>query len=302
MKNTPIKVSIIGLDTSHSVALPKLMQDPETPLVHRVPELLATRCLRFETPFQNAQGLDERQKVLESIGVEVTEDFEYAVGDCDAIMIEINDPERHLEYFEKCANLNKPIFLDKPLAGNLADSKKILQIAKEKNVHFFTASSLRFDMDFAAGLAQIPQIASCHIWAPIGKAPSGSSIIWYGVHAFEMLERALGIGAETLQVAEAVNGLSALVSYSDGRRGVVELTNEVYHYGALLRDGVNENVLVNCTGEVPFYCMLLQEIVKFFRGESNAVAHEESLEIMALLEACELSYQQGGSIVKVRES
>ena len=37
------KVAIIGLDTSHAVALPKLMQDPETPAENRVSELLALK-------------------------------------------------------------------------------------------------------------------------------------------------------------------------------------------------------------------------------------------------------------------
>ena len=72
----------------------------------------------------------------------VTEDFDTAVADCDAIMIEINDPAKHLEYFEKCAGLGKPIFLDKPFADTLDNAVRIMQIAKENNVrllHLFLA-------------------------------------------------------------------------------------------------------------------------------------------------------------------
>ena len=42
-----IKVAVIGLDTSHSVALPQLMQDPATPAEQKIEGLLATRALRF---------------------------------------------------------------------------------------------------------------------------------------------------------------------------------------------------------------------------------------------------------------
>ena len=63
------KVAIIGLDTSHAVEFPKLMQDPAVPAEKRVSELKATRCLRFETPFQNREGLDRRTQYLESIGI-----------------------------------------------------------------------------------------------------------------------------------------------------------------------------------------------------------------------------------------
>ena len=74
------KVAIIGLDTSHAVAFPELMQDPKTPGSLRIAGLRAVSCLRFETPFQNKDGLDKRQKYLEDIGVPVTENFEEATA------------------------------------------------------------------------------------------------------------------------------------------------------------------------------------------------------------------------------
>ena len=176
----PIKVAIVGLDTSHSVAMPSLMQDPKSKF--RVEGMKATRCLRFETPFQGKKGLDDRQKILEGIGVKVTEDFDKAVGDCDAIMIEINDPARHLEYFEKCAELGKPIFLDKPYADTLDNARKIADIAAAKGVRYFTSSSLRFDVDFQAMLAQVKKekmaVETACVWGPVGHAPAGSSIVW----------------------------------------------------------------------------------------------------------------------------
>ena len=65
----------------------------------------ATRSLRFETPFQGKAGLDQRQKTLEGIGVKVTEDFDEAVGDCDAIMIlGKRYHDLALEMAEKCAD------------------------------------------------------------------------------------------------------------------------------------------------------------------------------------------------------
>ena len=121
-----IRVAIIGLDTSHSTAFPQLMQDPSTPENLQVKELRAVSCMRFETPFQGKEGLDKRQAYLESIGIPVTENFDEAVADCDAIMLEINDPSLHLEYFEKCAPLGKPVFLDKPFADTVENMQKIM--------------------------------------------------------------------------------------------------------------------------------------------------------------------------------
>jgi predicted dehydrogenase len=287
----PIKVAIIGLDTSHSVALPKLMQDPETPAENRVPELRAVSCLRFDTPFQNKEGLDNRQAYLESIGVPVTENFDEAVADCDAIMLTINDPSLHLKYFEKCAPLGKPVFLDKPFADSIESMQKIIALAKQYNVRFFTSSSLRYDVDLAEGIAKCPGAKRTTIWAPVGKAAAGSDIVWYGCHAFEMLETVMGKGAVTVSGYKDDSGYVFQVAYADGRRGSVELTSRS-PYGAVLRDEKFNCTAVNVSGRVPYYQMLLQEIVRFFKG-SDVLALEDSVEVMAMIAAADRAIASG---------
>ena len=286
------KVAIIGLDTSHAVEFPKLMQDPAVPAENRVPELKTTRCLRFETPFQNREGLNKRTQYLESIGVQVTEDFDTAVADCDAILIEINDPSLHLKYFERCAALGKPVFLDKPFADTFENAMKIMEIAETHGTRFFTSSALRFDFDFAAGLAEKTEPEAVTIWGPVGKAPAGSSLVWYGVHAFEMLQRAMGRGAITVRACGDRRGYVCHVVYADGRRGVVELTENVYRYGALIRDHKSKEQLIPLTGKVPFYAMLLREIVRFLDG-AQPVELADSLEVMAMLSAADRSIVTG---------
>ena len=282
-----IKVAIIGLDTSHAVAFPQLMQDPATPKEQLVSRLRAVTCLRFETPFQNKEGLDSRQAYLESIGVKVTENFDEAVADCDAILIEINDPSLHLEYFEKCAPLGKPIFLDKPFADTLENMQQIIKVAEKYNIRFFTCSSLRFDVDLIAGLAKDINREKVTIWAPVGQPPAGSDIIWYGCHAFEMLQATMGRGAESVVGVKDQAGYVFHVSYKDGRRASVELSSGS-PYGALIRDSKNNCSLVTVTGKVPFYQMLLEEIVKFLDGE-QPVDLIDSVEVMAMQEAARKS-------------
>ena len=290
-------VAIIGLDTSHAVAFPGLMQDPETPEPLRIASLRAVSCLRFETPFQNKTGLDGRQKYLEGIGVPVTEDFDEATADCDAVMLEINDPSLHLEYFRKCAKLGKPVFLDKPFADTLENMLEIIRIARENRIRFFTSSSLRFDVDFREGLARGLQPDRAVVWGPVGRAASGSDIIWYGCHAFEMLQAAMGRGAVSVTGVQDSAGYVFHVSYRDGRRGTVELS-PASGYGALIRDRKNDGVLVKVTGRIPFYRMLLEQILRFLEGE-EPVALEDEVEVMAMLAAADRSLAEKGCGIPV---
>jgi len=288
-----IKVAVIGLDTSHSVEFPKLIQDPATPEAFRVPELAVTRCLRFETPFQKKEGLDRRQEYLESIGVRVTENFDEAVADCSAILIEINDPSRHLEFFEKCASLGKPLFLDKPFADTLENTQRIMAAAKRSGTRFFTASALRFDKDLEDGLAENTVPEAVTVWGPLGKAPAGSSIVWYGVHTFEILQRIMGCGAVAVHTLKDPHGIVCRVLYADGRHGIVELTEGVYRYGTLIRDHKQREQLIQVTGRVPFYFMLLKQIVRFLEAGEQPVPLTDSLEIMKMLAAAERSLASG---------
>ena len=287
-----IKAAIVGMDTSHAVEFPKFLHDPAMEPEFRVNSVKVTRALRFETPFQNKAGLDQRQQYLEGIGVKVTEDFDEAVADCDAIFMEINDPSLHLEYFRKCAPLGKPIFLDKPFADTLDHTVEILKLAKEHKVRFFTASSLRFDANIVKAHEEMPEIEQGLTWGPLGPAAAGSSIIWYGIHTFEMLEKIMGTGAIAVTSVPDRCGVVCTVAYGDGRRGVVQLTKGNYSYGGILRKG-RENKMFTFVGGKHLYHNLVADIGNFFRGKYEGVPLKESFEIMAMLEAAELSVQYG---------
>ena len=65
-----------------------------------------------------------------------------------------------------------------------------------------------------------------HAYGPLGLAPAGSSLVWYGVHTFEMINRLMGAGAESVFAREDKNGIVTTVKYSGDRRGLAELQHK----------------------------------------------------------------------------
>jgi predicted dehydrogenase len=287
----PIKIAMIGMDTSHAIEFTRRMQDRECPYQQFVDGMRVVTCLRFVTPFTNEAVLDERQAQLEKWEVKVTTSFDEAVADCDAIMIEINDPSFHLEYVQKCAELGKPVFLDKPLADTLENGKAIVELAKKKTCKIFSASSLRFSPALRKAHATIPYPSSCVVYGPLGAAPAGSSIVWYGVHTFEMLQRAMGRGAKSLFVKKDAAGITAIVEYPGNRRGVVELPEGAWVWGGSLRSKENAFPFVVDMGRA--YSDLLVEVGKFFETGKAPVELEDTLEVMAMLDASQRSFDSG---------
>lgn len=291
--STDIRVAVVGLDTSHSIEFVRRMQAPDCPADQKVEGMRAVTCMRFETPFQDKQGLDDRQKQLEEWGVKVTEDVQEAIADCDAIMLEINDPAYHVEYFKKCAGAGKPVFLDKPLAANLEEAKVIVDIAKKNNTKVFSSSSLRYSAQLIEAAQKVSNPQSVMVYGPLGIAPAGSSIVWYGVHSFEMLVRCIGTGACKLTAVETGSSVVSVVEYKDGRKGIVDLTKDAWAYGGTLR---GESGVASFEVEVGnIYTEELREIAAFFAGGAAPVSLEETMEVVALLEATDVSVSTGKS-------
>ncbi|NLM77913.1 MAG: Gfo/Idh/MocA family oxidoreductase [Ruminococcaceae bacterium] len=287
----PLRIALIGLDTSHAIEFPRRMQAPDCQPELRVEGLRATTCLRFLTPFTNKDILDQRQAQLEAWGVKVTASFDEAVADCDAIMIEVNDPALHWTYFEKCAALGKPIFLDKPLADTYANGKRIVELARKLNLPVLSASSLRFADALSEVCTQIPEPDQVSIYGPLGIAAAGEGLVWYGVHCFEMLQRAMGCGALRVDARKDSSGVVTIVEYPDKKRGIVELTVGNYTYGGTLRK--KEQVAPYLVDSSKIYTGELRIIGHFFKTGEAPLTLDDTLEVMRLLDAAVVSANSG---------
>ena len=273
---------MIGLDTSHTEAFVRRMSGTG---------LRATRCMAFATPFQDAQGIAVRTKTMEELGVEVTADFDRAVADCDAVMIELNDPSLHLEYFRRCAGLGKPVFLDKRLADSLAAGREIAATAEKHGTKWFSCSPLRFETALLEAIGKAGKPREATAWGPLGQAPTGSSLVWYGVHVFEMIQRALGPGAQTIRVVTENDVVSGVVEYADGRRARADFPSK--SYGGVLRDEGGAEVRFDVLPGSSFYDELVKHVAEFFRTGRPPVAASDALEVMGMLDAAERSFQSG---------
>jgi len=281
-------IALIGLDTSHTVKFAKLMQHPE----HRVVEgMRATKALRFPSAFQPEEGQDQRQAELEGMGVEMAPDILFAVDDVDAVFIEINDPALHLEYYEKVAPLGLPVFIDKPLAASTEDGRRIMALAEEHGTPTWSSSSLRFIPPLIEAKQQIASPLLAQTFGALGQAAAGSDLIWYGVHAVEMLVTALGTGAQSVSALSDESGIVLSVAYDDERRGLVECRRGFYAYGGRMQSK-DALAFFDSTGNSP-YASLMQALREFVMDGTVPVPLSEAQEVMAILEAGERAVATG---------
>ncbi len=287
MTNTVANLGIIGLDTSHTIEFTRHLQG--VPEADRLPGMHVVKAMRFPSAFQSEPDQDKRQAQLEEWGVRVSTSLADTIAGVDAILLCINDPDQHRRWFAEVAGLGLPVFLDKPLAGSLADGKAILDLARARGTRVWSASSLRFADGLIDACTQVPQAELCNVYGPLGLAPAGSSVVWYGVHAFEMLSRIMGPGVRSVFARRDARGVVAIVQYDGGRRGVVEITENSGAYGGRVHGG-GKAVAFNAWGG---YRNILVRIREFITAGTVPVGLDETYAILAMLIATEGSIASG---------
>ena len=81
---------------------------------------------------------------VRAAGVEIVDSIPRLLEKVDVVFIESVDGRIHLQEAIPVILAGKPLFIDKPAAGTLADAVAIYELAKKHNVPCFSSSSLRF--------------------------------------------------------------------------------------------------------------------------------------------------------------
>lgn len=294
-----LKVGIIGLDTSHAVAFTKILNDAkasEDVAGCRVVAAYPKGSPDIVSSVERVPGYTEEVKQL---GVEIVDSIEALVDRVDCVLLETNDGRPHLQQVLPVLKARKPCFIDKPVAGSLADAVAIYAAAEQHDTPLFTASSLRY----TEGAQQLRSGASgevfgCDAYSPCSIEKTHPDLFWYGIHGVETLFTVMGPGCEQVTRISAKDAEVAVGVWKDGRvgtfRGIKE-GSKGYGGTAFTTKGIQQ------VGPYGGYRPLVVEIVKFFRTGKPPVSAEESLQIYAFMEAADESKRQGGKPVSVAE-
>ena len=300
-----IKVGIIGLDTSHAVAFTKLMNVEKDPAVAGYRVVAAYQWGSRDIVSSTNRYPEYIAKVRE-MGVELVPSIDALLEKVDAVCLETNDGREHLGQAEKVFRSGKPVFIDKPIAHNLADAVRIYNLGRELGAKYFSASALRYsNVAIAARRGDYGRIRGAALISPSPVEVQGTHgyYTWYGIHGFEPLVTIMGTGVEKVSCFRTERDDVINATWKDGRLGELRLLRDSWHYaGYVLPEKPKDpkNPLVIFDG-YQGYLPLVKEIVKFFRTGVPPVSPEETLELFAFMEAAEISAKRGGEPVTIAE-
>jgi predicted dehydrogenase len=294
----PLRAGIIGTD-AHALSWTRILNNPQA--TDELAEMVVVAAYPGGSPDipQSMQLLEKGLEPIQQMDVQMVNSIDQLIDMVDVVMILSIDGRVHLEQARPVIAAKKPVFIDKPMAASLDDAAEIFRLAKKNHVPCFSSSSLRFAPGTQAVLKdpQLVPIRGCDAYSPCGLEPHHPDFFWYGIHGVETLFTVMGPGCERVTRIHTADGDLAVGLWKDGRIGTFRGTRSGPHtYGATVF-GRQSNVQA---GRFEGYEPLLVEIVKFFKTGNPPVSADQTLEILAFMEAADESKRQGGRPVKLR--
>lgn len=298
-----IRFGIIGTDTSHVVGFAKLLNHPVAD--DHVPGGRITHAYKGGSPDvkSSAERVDKfAAELKEEHGLEFVDSIPELVEKVDAVLLESVDGRPHLEQVKPVFAAKKPVFIDKPLAGSLADAIEIARLAEESGTPCFSASSLRFFPGVTDMLKneKVGEITGVSAYSPCTYEEHHPDLYWYGIHGVEILYTLMGTGCKSVSRTQTDDYDLVTGTWSDGRIGTFRgLRKGKATYGALVfgTNGIEQTAPVSGS----LYTPLMKEIVEFVKTGIAPVPMATTVEMMAFMEAADESKRQDGKPVRLDE-
>lgn len=292
------RIGMIGLDTSHSVAFAKVLNSPEPG-----PEFLGYK-VAIAYPHGSRDIVSSTERIpkyteeVKKLGVAIAGSIDELLADCDVVMLETNDGRLHLEQALPVIKAGKRLFIDKPMTASLVDAMLIFDAARKRGVPLFSSSSLRYinGMDeIQSGI--IGKVLGAETYSPAKLEKTHPDLFWYGIHGVETLFTLMGTGCKSVSRTSSDDCDLVVGTWPDNRIGSFRgIRKGAQDYGGTVFGEKAIRVLGGYGGYNP----LLLQIIRFFDTGIVPVREEETIEILAFMEAADLSKANNGEAVAIK--
>ena len=295
-----MKIGIIGLDTSHSIAFAKFLNGDDKKEEFKDFRIVAAYpygSRTIKSSYDRIPGYIEQVKAL---GVEIVPSIAELLKKVDYVMLETNDGNLHLEQAYEVFKAGKPMFIDKPIGANLAQAIAIFQLSRDCNVPIFSSSALRYvPQNQKLRKGEFGRVLGADCYSPATREKTHPDFGWYGIHGVETLFTVMGTGCVSVNRMSAEGTDLVVGLWGDGRIGTFRglRTGKSNYGGTAFTDKSIEPV-----GPYQGYEVLLTEILDFFKTRVVPVSEEETLEIFTFMEASNESKRNDGKIILMEDT
>jgi predicted dehydrogenase len=290
------RIGMIGLDTGHCMGFTRSFNAQDAGDRYRGYKVTTAYPKGTELVTEWKDRIPQITQEMKEAGVEIVASMEELLAKVDVVLITCIDGNKHLELATPVIKAKKTLFIDKPFTASYKDAIAIVELAKKYQTPMFSSSSLRY-MEGIDNITEIVgKVTGADIFSPAHIEPNHPDLFWYSTHGIEMLFAIMGTGCKSVKRTFTPDTDYVVGVWDDNRicayRG---LRKEKTGYGATVFGEKAIKVLDKYSGHEP----LLMKIAEFYDSKTIPFPVEQTLEIIAFMEAAEKKKKNGGIAVDI---
>lgn len=212
-------------------------------------------------------------------GVEALTSIAELVEKSDYILVLSPDnPEQHEKLSRIPLMSGKPVYIDKTFSPDLLSGVRMFDLADKYATPMFSSSALRFAKEFSSYPDSKINRTSLEYVATLGPGRFEN----YSMHQLEMIVSLMGSGVNRIKCLSTNHARLLALEYAEGRRASMLQMQDV-PFQASLQLKTGEGIFINECSDI--FPRLIHAMLDFFETGKPPVSKEETLEVMALLEA-----------------
>lgn len=285
-----IRIGAVNIDTSHPLGFGEVLEkDTRAKYVGVYND--SFRPDEEVEGFIHRFGLEKRCNSLEELA-----------DMCDIGFVHGCDWDDHLRCMMPFIERGKPVFVDKPLVGNLADCRRVARLIQD-GAKIIGASSARYAFEIQE-LMRTPPEELGEIVQVFGTA--GVDEFNYGVHITEAIGGILGTGAESVRYlgrgsAGSCYSESYYVQFKNGKSALYNTFTGLWQpfVMTIMTTKGTRHFQIDSS---KLYAALIEQICNYMEGKANQlVSGDALLESIHIMLAGAASRAQDGKAVLLTE-
>ena len=286
------RIGLVGLCTSHPEGWVPVMRDLAKEGIADI-EVVAcwdsgeTRPADFAKTFARDFNIPHTPATLEEMLPLV-----------DGVIVHTTNWDKHLEQARIFVEADKAVYLDKPVAGNLAEINQILDWIK-MGKRVTGGSVLRYCYEV---VACAKTVAEANETIYTGYSVIGVDDFNYGVHGYATLIAAMGPEVLSVQYIASSNQKQIVLKFKNGRVGILTVGKTrwlPFNLTATTECKVHQVAVDN----TKLYRAMLEKVMPYFSGKTDEVPLEGNSLVMPELAAlaAKQSWLNGGAEVFITD-
>ncbi len=216
-------------------------------------------------------------------GIDKAASIQQIIDQCDClIVLSPDNAEMHEELADLPLKSGKPVYIDKPIAPDLAAAKRLFAKAHAHKTPMMSCSSLRFGSELvqAANFIGDPD----NLLQFTTRGPGKYSV--YAIHQYEMLVTMFGAGAKRIQQLGTAEAPLLIIDYGGGRTGSINLTpGAPFQFTGAKKNPDGSLAGIHAAQMGDFFDRFIEAMCDFFNTTQSLIPESQTLEIAALIEA-----------------